>query len=392
MIMFKVQVLNNISPIGLDKFVRDKYEVGHEVVHPDGILLRSHDMHDFNLPASVLAVARAGAGTNNIPIDVMSKQGIPVFNTPGANANAVKELVLTGMLLASRNILQGWQFAKALEGDTLNVHTLVESGKKQFVGFELAGRTLGVIGLGAIGVRVANMALALNMNVLGYDPKMTVERAWELSRDVKQAESIDEVLAHADFVTVHVPLVEATRKMINAQRLGTMKPESVLLNFARNGIVDDQALCDALNKKALKAYVTDFPSRELIDHQRVIALPHLGASTVEAEENCAVMAVNQLKDFLENGNIVNSVNFPKVKMSRGSDYRLAISNVNVPNMVGQISVCLANAGLNIIDMLNRSRGEVAYNLIDVDAPASDDVISKLKAIEGVLHVRLIEKG
>ncbi|MDE2090017.1 MAG: 3-phosphoglycerate dehydrogenase, partial [Gammaproteobacteria bacterium] len=357
--MFKILTLNNIHVVGLEQLPRDKYEIASEIAHPDAILARSFNMHDMDIPPSVKAVGRAGAGVNNIPVANLSARGVPVFNAPGANANAVKELVLAGMLLACRNVCQAWDFARTLTGDDASLHQQVESGKKQFVGFELPRRTLGVIGLGAVGVQVANAAQALGMKAIGYDPEITVQRAWQLSSEVQQALSIDDLLARADFVSFHVPLNAATRHMINAQRLKVMKNGVVLLNFAREEIVDAEAVCGAIAAGKVYAYVCDFPSNRLKNHKRVITLPHIGASTREAEENCAIMVVEQVRDYLENGNVRNSVNFPEVAMPRTEGYRIAVVNANVPNMLGQISTALAKAGLNIVDMLNKSRGELA---------------------------------
>tara|TARA_R110002096_G_scaffold152824_3_gene316043 strand:- start:1837 stop:3000 length:1164 start_codon:yes stop_codon:yes gene_type:complete len=387
--MFKIQTLNNISIKGLDKFPRDKYEVASEIQSPDAYMLRSLKLHDVEIPSSVLAIGRAGAGVNNIPVEKMTTLGIPVFNAPGANANAVKELVLTGMLLACRNICQAWACAKNLQGDDESIAKEVEQVKKNFVGFELPGRTLGVIGLGAIGTSVANTAYDLGMNVVGYDPAITVERAWQLSSAIESANTVDELLAKSDFVTVHVPLNEGTKDLINASRISTMNNNAVILNFSRDGIVNDKDVVAALDSGKLYAYICDFPSNLLKDHPRVITLPHLGASTAEAEENCAVMIADQLKDFLENGNIKNSVNFPAVKLPRVEGYRMAIANANVPNMVGQISSILAETGHNILDLINKSRGEVAYTLLDVDTVVTADVVERIKNIDGVLSVRTL---
>ncbi|MBV1952061.1 MAG: phosphoglycerate dehydrogenase [Cycloclasticus sp.] len=387
--MYKIQTLNNISVKGLEKFPRDKYEVASELQAPDAYMLRSMKLHDVEIPDSVLAIGRAGAGVNNIPVDKMTAQGVPVFNAPGANANAVKELVLTGMLLGCRNICQAWEAAKNLEGTDESIGKEVEQIKKNFVGFELPGRTLGVIGLGAIGTSVANTAHDLGMNVVGYDPAITVERAWQLSSAIEASNTVDELLAKSDFVTVHVPLNEGTKDLINASRLSTMNDKAIILNFSRNGIVNDKDVVAALDSGKLYAYICDFPSNLLKNHPRVITLPHLGASTAEAEENCAVMIADQLKDFLENGNIRNSVNFPAVKMPRVTGYRMAISNSNVPNMVGQISSILAETGHNILDLLNKSRGDVAYTLLDVDTEITDDVVNQIKSIDGVLSVRTL---
>lgn len=388
--MYTVLTLNNISPRGLELLPSHRYRIVDDASDPDAILVRSHKMHDMALGDSLLAVARAGAGVNNIPVEEMSKRGIPVFNAPGANANAVKELVLAGMLMAIRNIPQALEFVRDLEGDDENFHKAVEAGKKKFAGGELPGRTLGVIGLGAIGVKVANAALSLGMNVVGYDPKITVASAWELSSGVRKAQSLEEVLAEADFVSLHVPLNEHTRSLIDEQRLRTCKDGAVLLNFSRDGIVDMQALPSFLDSGRIRAYVSDFPDPDLRGHDSVIALPHLGASTREAEENCAVMVVNQMREYLEDGNITNSVNFPEAIMPRTDEgHRMCIANANVPNMLGQISSLLAGHELNIIDMLNKSRGELAYTVVDVDKPIPDAVLAGLREIEGVLSLRIL---
>ncbi len=385
--MYKILTLNNISVAGLERLSRERYEIASEIQHPDAVLLRSFNMHNMEIPPSLKAVGRAGAGVNNIPVDNMSQHGIAVFNAPGANANAVKELVLAGMLIGCRNLCPAWDYARNLNGDDAAISKAVEAGKKQFAGFELPGRTLGVIGLGAIGRYVANAALDLGMHVIGYDPGITVEGAWKLSSDVQKASSVEELLAKVDFVTFHVPLVDATRHMINAERLKIMKDNVIILNFARNGIIDDAAVSEAIKAGKVYAYVCDFPSNLLKNHERVVALPHLGASTQEAEDNCAIMVAEQVRDYLENGNVRNSVNFPDLAMERNGGYRVAIVNSNVPNMVGQISSAMAEEGLNIIDMINKSRGELAYSLIDINAPASDALINKLTGIDGVLAVR-----
>ncbi len=388
---YRILTLNNISTRGLERLPRERYEVATGLERPDAVLLRSADMHKMALPETVLAVARAGAGTNNIPVGALAGRGIPVFNTPGANANAVKELVIASLFLAARNIGPAWQFARSQSGDDAAINAAVEKGKKNFVGFELPGRTLGVVGLGAIGVEVANTALALGMKVLGYDPQLTVQRAWTLSANVQQALSLEDLFARSDVVTVHVPLVEATRSLVNAARIALMPRGGVVLNFARGPIVDTPAVVAALDAGQLHAYVCDFPGNALKDHPRVITLPHLGASTGEAEDNCAVMAAEQLRDFLENGNIHNSVNFPEAVMPRApGTTRLVIANSNVPNMVGQISTQLAAAGVNIADLLNKSRGEVAYTLIDVDGPVDAATFAALRAIPGVLSARLLQ--
>ena len=387
--MFKILTLNNISSAGLEHFPRDDYEVASEIQHPDAILLRSHNMHDMEIPPTVAAIGRAGAGVNNIPVERMSRSGIPVFNAPGANANAVKELVIAGMLLASRNICQAWDFARSLEGNDAAIHRAVEAGKKQFVGFELPGKTLGVVGLGAIGVQVANGALAMGMNVIGFDPGITVQRAWEMSSQVRQAASIEELITHADYISFHVPLVDATRNIINSERLKLVRDHAVILNFSRHGVIDDEAMVAAIGTGKVYAYVCDFPSNLLKDHPRVITLPHLGASTQQAEDNCAIMVAEQVRDFLENGNIRNSVNFPEILMPRNTGHRLAIANENVPNMLGQISTCLAESGLNILDMLNKSRGDIAYTLVDVDSEVQADCLTGVNAIDGVLNARAL---
>ncbi len=383
----KVLTLNNISVAGLDRLPRERYEVASEIAHPDAILVRSFDMHGMELPGTVKAIGRAGAGTNNIPVEAMSRRGVAVFNAPGANANAVKELVVAGMLIAARNIVQAWRYAQELSGDDDAIRARVEQGKKQFVGFELPGRTLGVIGLGAIGVQVANAAHALGMRVIGFDPTISVQRAWQLEAGVEQAVSVDDLLSRVDFVSVHVPLVEETRHLIDAQRLKLMRKNAVVLNFARDGIVDDDAVCAALDEGRIYAYVCDFPSRRLKAHPRVVALPHIGASTGEAEENCAIMVADQLRDYLENGNVRNSVNFPEISLPRTDGQRIAIVNSNVPNMVGQISTDLAQEGLNIIDLLNKSRGDIAVTLLDVDRTPSQATLELIQNIDGVLSVR-----
>ncbi len=388
--MYKILTLNNISAAGLDRLPRDSYEVASEFQNPDAILLRSFKMHEMAIPASLKAVGRAGAGVNNIPVDRMSEKGVVVFNAPGANSNAVKELVIAGMLMACRNIAQAWDFSRNLEGTDEEIGKATEAGKKNYGGFELPGRTLGVVGLGAIGVRIANAALALGMNVIGFDPGITVQGAWQLDAAVKQANSVDELLNNSDFITFHVPLIEATKNLINADRLKNMKDNVVVLNFARSGIVDDEAMVAALDSGKAYAYVCDFPTNLLKKHPRVITLPHLGASTREAEENCAIMVADQVRDYLENGNIINSVNFPEVVMPRAEGtHRITIANSNVPNMLGQISTDLAKAGLNIVDMLNKSRGEIAYTVVDVDQAVPQNIIDEIAAIDGVLNVRAI---
>jgi D-3-phosphoglycerate dehydrogenase len=384
----KILTLNAISAKGLAR-LPSEYQVGGDIADPDAILVRSANMHDMAIPASVLAIGRAGAGTNNIPVKKLTERGAPVFNAPGANANAVKELVIAGMLLGARNLIPALHFAEGLTGTDEAIHKATEAGKKHFVGGELPGRTLGVIGLGAIGSLVADAAIRLGMNVVGFDPEITVEAAWRLPSQVKKAASVEDVLRQSDFVSLHVPLVEKTRNLIDAQRTAAMRPGCVLLNFAREGVVDNAAVVEALNADRLGAYICDFPANALKNHPRVLTLPHLGASTGEAEENCAIMVAQQVADYLEQGNILNSVNFPNVEMSRESAYRLAIANANVPNMVGQMSSAMAAAGLNIHNMVNKSRGDMAYTLIDVDSAVKDDVLAGIRAIGGVLSVRYL---
>jgi len=387
---YRILTLNNISARGLERLPRERYEIASDLEHPDAILVRSADMHSTPISDSLRAVGRAGAGVNNIPVAELSKRGIPVFNSPGANANAVKELVLAGLFLAARNICPAWSFSRSLSGDDHAIDEAVEKGKKKFVGFELPGRTLGVVGLGAIGVEVANSALALGMKVLGYDPQITVQRAWQLSSSVEQALSLDDLFARADAITVHVPLNDQTRKLVSDARLKLMKKSGIILNFARAAIVDDAAIVAALDAGRLHSYVCDFPNNALKDHPKVVTLPHLGASTGEAEENCAVMVAEQVRDFLENGNIRNSVNYPESVMPRApGTTRIVIANSNVPNMVGQISTCLATARINIADLLNKSRGEYAYTLIDTDGTVGEEILRRIRSIDGVLSARIV---
>ena len=385
--MYQVLTLNRISPKGLDRLPESRYAIGDDIADPDAILVRSAKLHDYEIPVTLKAVGRAGAGVNNIPVDRMSARGIPVFNTPGANANAVKELVILGLILGCRRILPALEFARGLSGTDAEIHAAVEAGKKQFVGFELPGRTLGVIGLGAIGRLVANTGVALGMRVIGFDPGLTVEGAWQLSSSVGKARTLDELLAASDFVTVHVPLTEATRHLIDAEKLEAMRPGVVVLNFARDGIVDDRAVVEAMEAGRVYAYVTDFPGRAALAHPRAVALPHLGASTAEAEENCAVMAADQIRDFLEDGVVRNSVNFPEVVVSRGTPHRLICANANVPNMISGISDAFGRAGINIHNMANMSRGELAYTVVDLDAAVPDEVAAQIGGIDGVLMVR-----
>jgi D-3-phosphoglycerate dehydrogenase / 2-oxoglutarate reductase len=387
----RILTLNQISARGLARLPADRYQVGADLSDPDAILVRSAELHDTLIAASVRAIGRAGVGVNNIPVDDMSRRGVPVFNTPGANANAVKELVLAGLLIAARNIGPAWLFARALGGDDSAIEAAVEAGKRRFVGFELPGRTLGVVGLGAVGVEVANSALALGMKVLGYDPQLTVQRAWQLSSSAEQALSLEDLFARADAITVHVPLNDATRALVNGARLALMRAGGTILNFARAAIVDEAAVLAELDAGRLHAYVCDFPRRSLKEHPRVITLPHLGASTSEAEENCAIMVAEQVRDFLENGNIRNSVNYPDTVLPRvPNTTRLGVANRNVPNMVGQISTALAAHRINIADLLNKSRGEYAYTLIDADGILGEGLLAELRAIDGVLSARILQ--
>ncbi|MEW6313603.1 MAG: phosphoglycerate dehydrogenase [Pseudomonadota bacterium] len=386
---FQILTLNNISAAGLKRLPAERYATANQVAVPDAILVRSADMYGMDIPASVKAIGRAGAGTNNIPVKAMSERGVPVFNAPGANANAVKELVLTGMLLAARNIVPALNFVAGLKGDDETLHKLVEDGKKHYAGVELAGHTLGVIGLGKIGCLVADAGIKLGMNVLGFDPEITVDAAWSLPSQVKKAHSVEEILKHCDFVSLHVPLLDMTRGMINAERVQVMKHGATLLNFSRDAVVDGAAVLAALDARKLKYYVCDFPAESMAGHAGVVALPHLGASTREAEENCAIMVVDQLRDYLEDGNIRNAVNFPDVVMPRESPYRIGIANSNVPNMLGQISTAMATAGLNIHNMMNKSKRDMAYTLVDVDSAVPDAVIAQISSIPGVLSVRYL---
>lgn len=388
--MYRIQTLNSISPMGLERLPRELYEVASELSNPDAILVRSADMHAMALADSVKAIARAGAGVNNIPVPAMSQRGVPVFNAPGANANAVKELVLAGLFLAARNIVQAWSYTQNLQGDDAELHKLVEAGKKQYKGIELPGRTLGVVGLGAIGVNVANAARDLGMRVLGYDPDITVNNAWRLHAGVSQAVSVDEILSRADFVSLHVPLVDATRGLLDAERLRLMRRGAALLNFSRDAIVDEAAVLAALDEGQLRAYICDFPTKASKSHPKVVALPHLGASTDEAEDNCAVMVAEQLREYLEVGNVRNAVNFPEAVMPPTDNaHRIAIVNANVPNMVGQISSALARHSLNIADLLNKSKQEVAYTLVDVDSIVPTAALDEIRGIKGVLSVRYL---
>ena len=386
---YEILVLNQISPVGLKRFPAEAYSVTKDAARPDAILVRSADMHAMAIAETVKAIGRAGAGTNNIPVPALNKRGVPVFNAPGANANAVKELVVAGMLIAARNLVPAVQFVAALQGDDAAVARRIEDEKKRFAGIELPGHTLGVIGLGKVGSLVADAAIRLGMHVVGYDPEITVDAAWSLPSQVRKAHSIDEVLKGSHFVTVHVPLTDGTRGLIDARKLAHPRAGAILLNFSREGIVDEGAVLEALASHRLRSYVTDFPTAALAGHPGVIALPHLGASTREAEDNSAVMVVDQVRDYIEHGNIRNAVNFPEVVMDRESPYRVAIANANVPNMVGQISTAMARAGLNIHNMLNKSKGEMAYTLVDVDSRVPPDVIDTIRRIDGVLAIRYL---
>ena len=388
--MIKVQTINNISPVGLQKFSKDTYKVSSELTNPDVILVRSATMHEMEIDENLKAVGRAGVGVNNIPLQKMSNHGVVVFNTPGANANAVKELVISSMLLASRNICQAWNYVNKLPLD--NLKATVEDGKKNYSGSELPGKTLGIVGLGAIGVEIANAAHALGMNVIGFDPSITKKNAWKISSGVQEALNIEELFSKSDFVSFHVPLVESTKNLLNAKRIALLPKGAVVINLSRDGIVDEDALIEALDSDKVKYYVTDFPVNDKKNNDKVIALPHLGASTAEAEVNCVIMVANQVKDYLENGNIVNSVNFPEAKMPRAGEKRLAITHRNIPNMVGQITNAIAEVGINIVDMLNKSRDEVSYTLIDLESEISDITIDNLKKIDGILTLRLLNQS
>ncbi|WP_036259690.1 3-phosphoglycerate dehydrogenase family protein [Methylocapsa aurea] len=390
--MFNVLTYDKIPADGLSWLPRDKYSIAPECSHPDAILLRSFDLHSVPIPESVLAVARSGSGVNNIPVEACSKRGIPVFNAPGANANAVKELTLAGMLLAARNVAAAWDFARSLKGDDTAIQHQVEKEKKRFDGFELAGKALGVLGLGAIGVQVANSAIGLGMHVYGFDPSLTVNRAWQLSSSVIGVPSIDDLLAKADLISLHIPLNDQTNHVIDKKHLALMKQGAILINFARAGVVDEAALGAALDSGKLRTYVTDFATRAFLDHPHAIVLPHLGASTAEAEVNCATVAAESLVDFLENGEIRNSVNFPKVVMPRSGRARLAIANENVPGMVSQISAALAAANLNIDNLLNKSLNKYAYTLIDLNTEAPPETLQLIRAINGVLSARIVPKS
>ena len=387
--MFNVKTINNISEKGLSRLPAETYSVSPEIENPDAIILRSQKLHDMEIPSNLKVVGRAGAGTNNVPVERLGEEGIVVFNAPGANANAVKELVICGMLLACRNICQAWQYAANVEGSDEEQNKAVEAGKKKYVGYELPGRTLGVVGLGAIGVEIANAAVALGMRVVGFDPTITVKSAWKMSSVVEEMASIEELLKEADFVTFHVPLIDATLNLLNEERIEGMKDGAVILNFARNGVVNDDAALAGIESGKINAYVCDFPAQKLKNNERVITLPHLGASTVEAEENCAMMIADQIKDFLENGNIKNSVNFPAVKLPRGGKSRVAITHKNMPDMIARISTAVGDHGFNIHHMRNESKADLAYTLMDIECEIGDDLIQKFASIEGVLKARQV---
>jgi D-3-phosphoglycerate dehydrogenase len=388
--MFKIQKLNKISVRGLERLPADNYEYATEINNPDAILVRSAEMHNFELPATVKAVARAGAGVNNIPVPKYTEKGVVVFNTPGANANGVKELVIAGMFLASRNITDSVMWAKGLSGKGKEVPDLVEKGKSSFTGPEIKGKKLGLIGLGAIGVMVANDALALGMEVSGFDPYISVDAAWGLSRQVKKAISLDNLIADSDFISLHVPQNDQTKGMLNKEKFRLMKKGVIILNFARGGLVNNTDLNAAIKDGIVENYVTDFPDDELLSMDRVIAIPHLGASTPESEENCAIMAVDQIKEYLEKGNIINSVNYPDCMLPFTGKTRITIANKNVPNIIGQITQILADGGKNIAEMLNRHKNDYAYNIIDIDGNCDEALAKKLLDIEGVIMTRVIQ--
>lgn len=388
--MFKIQNLNKISAVGLQRFPMDQYEMASEFSAPDAILVRSAKMHDMDFASSLKAIGRAGAGVNNIPLDKCTEKGIVVFNTPGANANAVKELVIASMLLSSRNLVEGINWGKTLIGQGSEVPKLVEKGKGNYVGPELHGKTLGVIGLGAIGMLVANAAEALGMRVIGFDPYISIDSAWALSKNVEKALSLDSLLSESDYLSLHIPLLDTTKGFIDKSKFDVMKDGVRIMNFARGGLVNVEDLFAAFDSEKVAAFVTDFPDEEVLKHDKVIGIPHLGASTPESESNCAIMAVDQVKDFLDNGNIKNSVNFPNIGMARNGGYRLIIANKNVPKMVGNITSVLADEDINIADMMNKHRGEIAYNIIDIDGEISDEQVQKIQEIEGVIMTRLLE--
>lgn len=387
----QILTLNQISLKGLERLPRDGYEIASEFSHPDAILLRSHKLQPGDIAPSVVAIARAGAGVNNIPVSECSKRGIPVFNTPGANANAVKELVAAGLLLGSRGVIEGIGYVNTLAGilDEAELNRILEAQKKQFKGSELVGKTLGVVGLGAIGSLVAEMALTLGMDVVGYDPALSVEAAWRLSSQVRKADTLSALFARCDYISLHLPVLDSTRGLVNSELLGAVRPGTCLVNFARQEIVDEAALLQALDGGKLRKYISDFPSPRLIGRDDVILTPHIGASTDEAEDNCAIMAAEQLRDFLENGNIRNSVNFPALQLERVTGCRLSVTNNNVPKILGSVLAILADQDINVIDMLNKSRDQIAYNLIDIDTQPAEEVLDRMRDLEGVINVRLI---
>ncbi len=389
--MYKIQTLNKISPVGLERFPHERYEVASEFSNPDAIVVRSFKMHDMELPSNLKAIARAGAGVNNIPIEKCSEKGIVVFNAPGANANAVKEAVLGAMLLSARDIIGGVNWVQSIADKGDEVPALVEKEKSNFAGTEIKGKTLGVIGLGAIGAMVANDAIALGMEVIGYDPYISVEAAWTLSSKVQKATGLETMLSQVDYITIHVPLMEQTKNMINREKFAMMRDGVKIINFARGGLVNNEDLKEAIASGKVSCYVTDFPDADLLQVKGIIPVPHLGASTAESEENCAVMAVEQIKEFLEEGNIKNSVNFPNCSLPRTvGDKRVVIANKNVPNMISEITSLLADKNINICDMINKSRGDLAYNIIDIEGDLSEDVLTSLKNIEGIITVRVID--
>ena len=387
--MHKIKIINNISNTGLERFGANEYELVGDATDPSAIILRSFQLKSDDIPLSVDAIGRAGAGVNNIPIELMTDRGVPVFNAPGANANAVKELTIASLLIAARNICSARDYVRSLNLDNHDIKQSIESGKKQFAGIELPGRILGVIGLGSIGVNVANAALDLGMKVIGFDPKVTVNNAWQLSSGVQKVESINEIFQKSNAVSLHVPLVKETENLVNKENLILLNKHSILINFSRAGIVNTDDVIDALDRDILSSYVCDFPEPRFLKNEKIIALPHLGASTREAEENCAIMVIENIKDFLENGNINHSVNFPKASMTRNSAYRLTIANKNIPNMVGQITSILANEKLNIEDLLNKSSGNIAYTIVDLDKTLPDKAIKQILSIDGVLRVRYL---
>ena len=387
--MYKVKIFNNIATSGLERLDSNKYQIIDDLSKSTSIVLRSHKLTEDNIPLSIDAIGRAGAGVNNIPVDAMSDRGVPVFNAPGANANAVKELTIASLLIAARNICIARDYVRSLDPQKIDIKKSVEAGKKQFAGIELPGRTLGVVGLGSIGVSVANTALALGMKVVGFDPNVTINNAWKLSSGVQKVESLEEIFQRSDAVTIHVPLIDETKDLINSKSINLLKKGSILINFSRAGIVNTDDILKSLDNDGLSCYVCDFPEPNIMFHEKIIALPHLGASTHEAEENCAIMVIENLKDYLENGNINYSVNFPEANMQRNSAYRLTIANKNIPNMVGQITAILAAENLNIEDLLNKSSGSLAYTILDVDKEISKDVLGKISDIDGIMRLRYL---